>query len=213
MMIEFLKNMLKLNNKNAYTPTVEDKISEMFENLKVDELSINLGEDLIPFSDELANRISELREKLYDKYGYIIPAVRILDNNELQENAYCIFVRNNPAHVGYTVCTVDYSCEEIITVLEKICFEQIDIVFSTELTERYIEQVSRKNGGLVYFVTHFLPITGIKQILTGLLKEGKSIKDIDYVFSQICEQCSKDNDTCRLRDAKKVFENMKTKIL
>ena len=211
-MIEMFKNLLKLNRKKQSIPSVEDRICDMFENLTVDELSIKIGEDLVPFAEELCVRISELRERLYENYGYIIPAVRILDSAELQENSYCIFLRENPAFVGYTVATVDYACEEIVNELEDICFKHIDIVFSTELTERYIEQAAKKVSGLVYFVTHFIPVTGIKDILINLIRERKSIKDINYVFSQICEQCANDTDTCKLRDPKKVFEKVKSKI-
>ena len=86
------------------------------------------------------------------------------------------------------------------------------MVFSTALTEKYIERASRNNGGLVYFVTHFLPVTGIKYVLTNLIKNGKSIKDIDNVFAQICEQASKDRDTCYLRNPKIVFERVNAEI-
>lgn len=211
-MMKILNKLLKLNKKKETKPSVYDQIDNLFDDLTVDELSIKVGNDLVDFAEELCNRITQLRNDIADECGYIIPPVRILDDTNMQENQFCIFVRNNPCRVGYVIPTLDEACEEIINELRDVCFEHIDVVFSTALTEKYIERASRNNGGLVYFVTHFLPVTGIKYVLTNLIKNGKSIKDIDNVFAQICEQASKDRDTCYLRNPKIVFERVNAEI-
>ena len=150
-MMEILNKLLKLNRKQESKPSVFDQIDNLFDDLTVDELSIRVGNDLVEFGEELCKRITQLRDDIAEECGYIIPPVRILDDNEMQENQFCIFVRNNPCRVGYTVPTVDYACEEIINELRDVCFEHIDVVFSTALTEKYIERASRNNGGLVFF--------------------------------------------------------------
>jgi len=64
--------------------------------LKIDDLKIELGYALLPLvnapdgSDRLTEQIKALRRSLASEMGFVMPAVRILDNVQLDANSYII---------------------------------------------------------------------------------------------------------------------------
>lgn len=211
MMIEKIKNILKFN-RNSKTKNVQDEIDEMFDSLGVDALKITVGEDLVPFAQDLVASIKDLRKKIKSNTGLIIPQVRILDNTELQENEYKISIQGKTVFTGFTVPKEDYAVNEITTNLEKECFKNVELVLSNELTEKYMETVQRTNGWLVCYLSRLIPPTGIKIILSDLIKNGKSINNINYIFEKICEVATKDQDIYKIRDARKIAKEVNLEI-
>jgi flagellar biosynthesis protein FlhA len=74
--------------------------------LKVDDLKIELGYALLPLvnspdgSDRLTEQIKALRRSLAIEMGFVMPAVRILDNVQLEANAYVIKIKEVEAGAG-----------------------------------------------------------------------------------------------------------------
>ena len=64
-----------------------------------------IGNGLLKIADShqggLNKQLNTMREYLTDKYGYVIPPIKIMDNPELDEYEYAIYVRNNLAESGY----------------------------------------------------------------------------------------------------------------
>jgi flagellar biosynthesis protein FlhA len=75
--------------------------------LKIDDLKIELGYALLPLvnspdgSDRLTEQIKALRRSLAMEMGFVMPAVRILDNVQLEANAYVIRVKEVEAGNGH----------------------------------------------------------------------------------------------------------------
>ena len=210
-MLEKIKQLLKLNRKEP-VESVEDQINDMIKSLSVDELRIIVGEDLIGIAPAICQRIQELRKKIKEEKGFIMPAVRIIDDFDLQENEYQIQVKNKTVFTGYTVPKETYACDEISKNMEISCMENLDLVFTNEITEKYINAVQSRNGWLVWNVSHLIPVTGIKVILVNLLKNGKSINNITYIFEKICEAATKEKDWCSMRDPYKIAKAINTEI-
>jgi len=67
--------------------------------LKIDDLKIELGYALLPLvngpdgTDRLTEQIKALRRSLAVEMGFVMPAVRILDNVQLEANTYVIKIR------------------------------------------------------------------------------------------------------------------------
>jgi len=86
----------------AVTPA-EEPISTA---LKIDDLKIELGYALLPLvnapdgSDRLTEQIKALRRSLASEMGFVMPAVRILDNVQLDPNTYIIKVKEVEAGRG-----------------------------------------------------------------------------------------------------------------
>jgi len=74
--------------------------------LKIDDLKIELGYALLPLvnstdgSDRLTEQIKALRRSLAGEMGFLMPAVRILDNVQLEANSYVIKVKEVEAGRG-----------------------------------------------------------------------------------------------------------------
>lgn len=210
-MIEKLKKILKLNNKKP-EKNIYEQIDEMFDSLGVDEICVQVGEDLILYADEICNKILDLRRKIKDKTGLIIPAVRIIDDASYQENEYQLKLRGTSVYTGFTVPKTDYASNEITRNLEQVCMDNLDIVLTNEMVEKYIEFVQRNNGWLVWYLARLIPTTGIKLILADLIRNGKSIKDINLIFEKICEQATKARDIYTIPDVHKIAENLKLEL-
>jgi len=74
--------------------------------LKIDDLKIELGYALLPLvnapdgADRLTEQIKALRRSLAIEMGFVMPAVRILDNVQLEANAYTIKIKEVEAGTG-----------------------------------------------------------------------------------------------------------------
>ncbi len=74
--------------------------------LKIDDLKIELGYALLPLvnapdgSERLTEQIKALRRSLAIEMGFVMPAVRILDNVQLEANAYVIKIKEVDAGAG-----------------------------------------------------------------------------------------------------------------
>jgi flagellar biosynthesis protein FlhA len=87
----------------AKAPPAEEPISAT---LKIDDLKIELGYGLLPLvnspdgADRLTEQIKALRRALAIEMGFVMPAVRILDNVQLEANAYVIKIKEVDAGTG-----------------------------------------------------------------------------------------------------------------
>jgi flagellar biosynthesis protein FlhA len=87
----------------AAAPPAEEPISNA---LKIDDLKIELGYALLPLvnvvdgTDRLTEQIKALRRSLAMDLGFVMPAVRILDNVLLEANTYAIKIKEVDAGTG-----------------------------------------------------------------------------------------------------------------
>src|SRR5205085_7863842 len=74
--------------------------------LKMDDLKIELGYALLPLvngpdgTDRLTGQIKALRRSLAIEMGFVMAAVRILDNVQLEANTYVIKIKEVDAGTG-----------------------------------------------------------------------------------------------------------------
>jgi flagellar biosynthesis protein FlhA len=74
--------------------------------LRIDDLKIELGYALLPLvnsadgTDRLTEQIKALRRALAMEMGFVMPAVRILDNVQLEANSYLIKIKEVEAGTG-----------------------------------------------------------------------------------------------------------------
>jgi flagellar biosynthesis protein FlhA len=89
--------------ETAQAAPVEEPMSAA---LKMDDLKIELGYALLPLvnapdgSDRLTEQIKALRRSLAIEMGFVMPAVRILDNVQLDANSYVIKIKEVEAGTG-----------------------------------------------------------------------------------------------------------------
>jgi flagellar biosynthesis protein FlhA len=78
------------------------------ESLRIDELKLELGYGLLSLvkedengTDRLTEQIKALRRQLASELGFVMPAVRILDNMQLEPNSYKIKIKEVEAGRGH----------------------------------------------------------------------------------------------------------------
>jgi flagellar biosynthesis protein FlhA len=87
----------------AATAAADEPIAN---SLKIDDLKIELGYALLPLvngpdgTDRLTEQIKALRRSLAVEMGFVMPAVRILDNVQLEANTYVIKIKEVDAGSG-----------------------------------------------------------------------------------------------------------------
>ena len=88
------------------TKTAEAADEPISTALKIDDLKVELGYALLPLvnspdgTDRLTEQIKALRRSLATEMGFVMPAVRILDNVQLDANAYVIKIKDVEAGSG-----------------------------------------------------------------------------------------------------------------
>ena len=93
---------LSVVNEAAAAPAPEEPISTA---LKMDELRLEIGYALLPLINgkehqKLTDQIKALRRQMAADMGFVMPSVRILDNVQLEANAYAIRVKEVEAGRG-----------------------------------------------------------------------------------------------------------------
>ena len=89
--------------EDAKGPPPEEPIGA---SLKIDDLKIELGYALLPLvnspngGDRVTEQIKALRRSLAIEMGFVMPAVRILDNVQLEANSYVIKIKEVDAGTG-----------------------------------------------------------------------------------------------------------------
>ncbi len=86
----------------------EEKAQEenLASQLKIDDLRIEIGYALLPLAqtsngeDRLTEQIKALRRTLAAEYGFLLPAVRLIDNVQLEANRYVIKIKEVDAGSG-----------------------------------------------------------------------------------------------------------------
>jgi flagellar biosynthesis protein FlhA len=93
-------------NAAAETKAAEKGDEPVTAALRIDDLKVELGYALLPLvngpdgSDRLTEQIKALRRSLAAEMGFVMPAVRILDNVQLDSNVYCIKIKEVDAGNG-----------------------------------------------------------------------------------------------------------------
>jgi flagellar biosynthesis protein FlhA len=92
--------------KNAGVDKPAPTEEPMSATLKMDDLKIELGYALLPLvnapdgGDRLTEQIKALRRSLATEMGFVMPAVRILDNVQLDANSYVIKIKEVESGTG-----------------------------------------------------------------------------------------------------------------
>jgi flagellar biosynthesis protein FlhA len=100
------KRQLAADTRKAEVATAEPADEPISTALKIDDLKIELGYALLPLvnspdgTDRLTEQIKALRRSLATEMGFVMPAVRILDNVQLDSNTYVIKIKEVDAGSG-----------------------------------------------------------------------------------------------------------------
>ncbi|MCM1003206.1 MAG: FHIPEP family type III secretion protein [Candidatus Gastranaerophilales bacterium] len=195
-MIEKLKQIFNFNKAaDDEKPSVEERIEEAFNSLGEDVLKIEFGTDISEFADLVLMRIDAVREDVKNESGFIFPPVHVLEKSDLQENEVVFYVRGKEVLHDFIVPNEETVEKFIYESLFDILRDYVDEIFTMEYVEKYITKVQQTNSWLVWSISTQFRAYEIKTILVNLIKEKKSIADINRVFEKI-DECLSENRDC-----------------
>lgn len=198
-MIEKLKQIFNFKKVTEdIKPSVEEKIEEAFNSLGEDVVRLEFGSDIAEFADLILEKIDDFRETVKSDSGFILPLVHVLEKEDLQENEMIFYVRGKEIEHEFAVPNKETVEKYVSETLSKIFENHINDIFTMEYVERYIAKVQLTNCWLVWSISNQLRASEIKAILVNLIKEKKSIADINYVFEKIDECLSENRDCCHV---------------
>ncbi len=200
-----LSKLIGLLNKEEVVKCQESITTEQ----KPEEITILLGTDLAEFGYDFVNVLKSLRQEMKDENGFVLPIGKIREEFFLQENEYQIFIRGNLKYNGFAIPNKKYALSEIKNSLYRVCKENLYDIFSTKMTERYINNfLDNENWILKNTILEFFTITSIKKILVYLLENGQSIKDGEFIFEKMCEYASLEKDRYFFRNPMPIAKNI-----
>ena len=165
----------------------ERKYNENFNLLSEDIIVFKVGSDFIPVIDYLLDSIKNTRKNLTNETGFVFPLVRVLDSNNIQENELVVSIQGKEVYREFFICNKKEIEKEANELIRKIYDEYLDEIFTNEHLEKYINQVGKKSGWLIWDIQKVLLTSDLKYLLISLLKNGKSIKNITNVFEKISD--------------------------
>ena len=186
-MIKRIKTFLKLEKNTVQTIDVFKQINDMYSSLDTEHICIEIGSDIIVFNEVLRNCIDKFRKNIKNKYGFIFPAIRVIDNKSLQENEVKIKLQNKEVIEFFLIPSDEKIINEVKENLDKLFFEHIDEIFTCGIMERYVNLVQKNNSYLIWNLTNTYSIVELKNIFIELLRNKKSIKNVSYIMEQIGE--------------------------
>ena len=195
-----LEKIIKLFNfqKNTETnETILNNIDDLFNSMNSDIITIFVGSDFTKLVDTITNTIKTTRMKVKEDTGFIIPEIHILNDDNLQENELNLHIRGKKVLQRFVVPNIKEIEKELQEILNIIYQEHLEEIFSLELVEKYIEFSREKLAWTIWNITNMYSISEIRNILIYILKNQKSIRDINYVFEKFAICCSDFNSVYR----------------
>ncbi len=181
--------------------------NRQYERLGVDVLCVRVSENLVPLIDpdneksSVLENCAALRQKMTDTYGYIIPNVRFLDDKNLDNNVFTIYVRGKEVLKGRIPKSEinDFDGTKIIEALENICIKYVHQIMTNLDVLKLIELVKSQDPTITNnLVPIFLSTIDLKKIFCNLISQKISIKDIIYIFEILIDNARYTNDVDKL---------------
>lgn len=194
-MIEKIKKIFCRKNTVEAEKDVLTKIDEMFESLDSDVITLLIGEDFLEFKDLVIGTISEIREELKENTGFILPPVHIMDDEELQENEFVLQTHNKEVLRTFVIPNSSEIKKEIDYAIRYLFNNNIKDIFTSEITEKYINFVQRKQCWTVWNLTCTFSVAEIREVLINVLENKKTIRNISYIFEKFAEYALGDGYT------------------
>jgi flagellar biosynthesis component FlhA len=216
----YIRNQLKeLENVRQQ---MQDLVNpdRMFDNLGVDVISLQVGQGLLCIADpdqdgQLLAKTAALRHRLTDDLGYIIPNVRIIDSNELQEYEYSISIRNNVVDSGFIYPNKYMIIADQWETMGKAVPENVIVAQDPTYKVKVYwvnSDIARKERGVLVVDSQDVIITHLQEVLIkhvdGVLSEVETKKYIDSVISNCNGSDEKLLSNLSYGDIRRVFVNL-----
>ena len=187
-MIERIKQIFNFNKKEQLLDkTPEEKIQELFDSLNGEIITFKVGNDFTEFQDIVNHEIANYREKLQKERGFVLPLIHVVSEDSLQENEFIVMIRERTVQQKFVIPNIKDIQKEVLSSLEYIVDSELENLFSYEILEKYLNCSQQRQPWTIWNLTICYSLAEIKDVLVGLLRKDKSIKNIDYIFGKIVD--------------------------
>lgn len=187
-MLEKIKQLFR--QKQQPEISTEDKIEELFEQtFSTDIIRLEIGSDIAEFGEIICSEIDNFRENIAERFGFIFPAIHVIQEDYLQENEIQLFVRECKISNYFLVPNKESVIKETKDILNFIYKNHLDAIFTNDFFEKILNKVQVDNGWLVWNISCLYTATDLRKVFIEILKQKKSIKNAQYIFEKIGDVC------------------------
>lgn len=210
-MLEKIKKIFCKQKDSENNQDVLAIIDEMFKSLDSDIITLLVGEDFNEFEKTIFDTIANYREELKNNTGFILPAVRVISECELQENEYILKIRGTAIEQVFAVPNQKEIKKEIKNTLENLYKNYLEEIFTYEMTEKYVSSVQNNLIWTIWNISSMYTITEIRDVLIQILKNDKSIKNINYIFEKFAD-CALELESCNRLSPQKIAQKLSSML-
>lgn len=186
-MLEKIKKIFCKQKNTKDNSDIITIIDEMFNSMNSDIITLLIGEDFVEFENIILDTITDYREELKNSTGFILPAVHVLSDYELQENEFILKARGKDIERVFAVPNQTEIKKEIKNALKNLYKNNLEEIFTYEIAEKYVNAVQKNLLWTIWNISSMYTITDIRNVLIQILKNDKSIKDINYIFEKFAD--------------------------
>lgn len=183
----------KDSEKAQLTETKDEKAAErLMQKVLAEPLILEFGSGFIPLmTKEEQNQFSEireLRENIAAQYGFLLPVLRIRDNENLEEKQYRILSYEQVLYSECLQSLAEITFHTICTQLERTVLEQFDKIVNRQMIRILIDNLEERYPASVKgVIPERIPLVRLQSILTALILKKKSIRNLVKIIETIEE--------------------------
>lgn len=194
-LVRFVKPAKEVKSKNK--TKLKKRIAAMEDILNLSRLSVEVGEDLYKYKDEMNTQLELTSSRLTAELGLPLPQVDIKSANGLKPDEFILKLRE----VTYRHDHLDTSFEpptlffQLQSALKSLVYEYSYELLGYPETEALLANIKKSNPSLVKSLfPHHFTVGALRFVLRGLLKEKIPIKDMETILQTIEDNISHTTD-------------------
>ncbi len=182
----------------------EEQRKRIFYKLLAEPVVIEFGEELLALLEEESRSefqsIRSLREKLAEKYGILLPLIRITDHTKLDPLEYRILAYDKVI-CSSKVQDGDFRFCMICDSLETVCLNHYDRILNRQLLQTLIDHLREKYPAVIEgVIPEKISLSLLQKVLPGVLRKQGSIRNLVKII-EILEE-----EVLHTRDAEELTE-------
>ncbi|MCB1181003.1 MAG: FHIPEP family type III secretion protein [Chlamydiia bacterium] len=167
---------------------------EIEKSIIVHPLEIELGLNLIQMADQIHLEMGNIRNRLAKKLGIIVPAFKISDSLDREENAYQIKIKG--IRVLKKILKTSCAIEEIVKNIETVVTSHAHELLNRQEVSRLVENARIFDAVVVSeLIPKKLSLGQLLKVLQNLLKEGIAIRNFVQILEVLADHIPVDSSS------------------
>ena len=184
----------------------KEKAAKLFDRVLAEPLVMEAGNGYLELLKvEFQNQfpaIHALRESMAEKYGILLPVLRIRDNSDLCEEEYRILAYDEIIYSCKLENIENVTFDDICRQLETTVTDYFDRIFNRQMLQLLIDNAETKYPAAIKgVIPDKIPLSIIQFVLAELVKRKKSIRRLVKIIEVLEAEMEKSRDCTVLTEA------------